>query len=391
MMTPPLDADAVLAAFDLTPGVNYLNSAGQTPRLRSVLAAGTRALAQSALPWTISMDAWPALPTMVRGQAAALFGCNSADLALVPSVAYSSATAVANLPLRPGQVVLTLAGEHASAVYAWVVAADRQGANLHHVERPDGESWTDAILAAIRPGVAVVVVPACHWLDGRRIDLIRVAPAARAAGAALVVDATQALGVLELDISAIDPDFLFAAGHKWLLGAAGLAYLYAAPRHHHGIPLEEHAWSRQGGLVGSERDHPLPARVAGAARFDSGSVHGGLPLAMAAAALSQLSTWGVTHIRERLQRWQQGLRAELGTRGLGDWIAVADQPHLCALRPPLDDATSFQHLVDFLASQGIITAARGSAVRISPYLHSSDRDAGQLADALLCWQQRAQR
>lgn len=381
-----LDAGAMQAAFDLAPGINYLNSAGQTPRLRTGLAAAARALAQSARPWTQSIDAWLAVPEAVRSKAAKLFGCSSEDLALVPSVAYGSATAAANLPLRRGQIVLTLAGEHPSAVNAWAVAAQRQGAIMQSVQRDGDTTWTDAILAAVGPATAVVAVPACHWLDGRAIDLLRVAPAVRAVGAALVVDATQALGVLDLDFAAIDPDFLMAAGHKWLLGAPGLAYLYVAPRQQHGRPLEEHAWARRGGLIASEADRPLPDRMPGAARFDASGIASGAPIAMAAAALDQLSDWGVSRVRNRLQDWQRRLLADLHARGMGDWMVAADQPHLCALRSPHADAAGCQRLVDFLASEGIVAAARGSAVRVSPYVHSSDGDADQLAQALARWQ-----
>jgi selenocysteine lyase/cysteine desulfurase len=381
----PLDADVMLAAFDLAPGSNYLNSAGQTPRLRTMLAAGARALAQSTRPWMVSIDDWLAVPDAVRSKAARLFGCGGEDLALVPSVAYGSATAAANLALRKGQIVLTLAGEHPSAVNAWIVAAARHGAAVQSVQH-GGATWTDAILAAVGPATAIVVVPACHWLDGREVDLLRVAAAVRAVGAALVVDATQAIGVLDIDLAAIDPDFLMAAGHKWLLGAPGLAYLYVAPRHQQGRPLEEHAWARCGGLIASELDRPLADRVPGAARFDASGIHAGLAIAMAAVALDQLSDWGVARVRRRLHAWQQRMLAELRERGLGDWIAVADHPHHCALRPPRADAADCQQLVDWLASQGIIAAARGSTIRISPYLHSSDGDAGQLARALACWQ-----
>lgn len=383
--TDELDTDTVRAAFDLAPGVNYLNSAGQTPRLRALLAAGAHALAQSARPWTQTIDAWLAVPETVRKKAASLFGCSRDDLALVPSVAYGSATAAANLPLSRGQTVLTLAGEHPSAVTAWLVAAQQQGAAVHALRR-GATTWTEALIASIGPATAVIVVPACHWLDGRRVDLGLVAQAARAAGAALVVDATQAMGVLDIDLAAIDPDFLIAAGHKWLLGAPGLAYLYVAPRHQQGRPLEEHPWARLGGLVASADELPLADRVPGAARFDASGIHTGVPMAMAETALDQLSAWGVAPVRRRLQAWQHALLAALRARELGDWILCADSPHLCALRPTRVEAFDPPQLVDFLGHLGIVAVARGSALRVSPYLHSNQHDAEELAHALLDWQ-----
>jgi selenocysteine lyase/cysteine desulfurase len=388
MTTFELTPDPTLAAFQLPPGLIYLNSAGQTPRLRSVIAAGTQALALGAQPWCSSMRAWLARPQRVRALAARVFGCRQEQLALVTSVAYGMATAAANLPLRSGQTVLTLAGEHASGIYAWATAAAAAGARWRQIERGDGDSWTESLLDAIGPDVAVVVTPACHWLDGRRVDLPRVAAAAQRVGAALVIDATQALGVQDLDLSALDPDFLVAAGHKWLLGAPGLGYLYVAERHHDRRPLEEHAWSRQGGLIATAGAHEPPPRVSGAARFDASSVYAGLPLAAAEPAFEALLLWGRTHIHAQLQVWQQSLLAELRSRGMDDWIAAADCPQLTALSPPGANDTDCQQLSDELAAAGIMVAARGAAIRVSPYLHNHGADATALVEALANWQRR---
>src|SRR6266545_3095993 len=64
-------------------------------------------------------------------------------------------------------------------------------------------------------GVAVVAAPAVHWTDGAAVDLVAVAERARAVGAAMVVDASQSLGAMPLDLAAIRPDFLVSVGYKW--------------------------------------------------------------------------------------------------------------------------------------------------------------------------------
>ena len=85
-------------------------------------------------------------------------------------------------------------------------------------------------VGAIDQGTAVIVVPNVHWTDGALLDLPRIAAAARRLGASLVVDASQSLGMLPLDLAAVQPDFLVAVGYKWLLGPFGLSYLWVAPR-----------------------------------------------------------------------------------------------------------------------------------------------------------------
>jgi selenocysteine lyase/cysteine desulfurase len=55
-------------------------------------------------------------------------------------------------------------------------------------------------------------------MDGGRLDLSRLAAAARDLGAALVLDATQSIGAAPFDVAAVQPDFLAAGAYKWLLG-----------------------------------------------------------------------------------------------------------------------------------------------------------------------------
>src|SRR5439155_7912471 len=56
------------------------------------------------------------------------------------------------------------------------------------------------------------------------------------AGAPLLVDAFQAAGTFDIDVRALDVDFLVAGVYKWLLGPAGLAFLYVRPDHHARVP-----------------------------------------------------------------------------------------------------------------------------------------------------------
>src|SRR5207248_2798284 len=112
--------------------------------------------------------------------------------------------------------------------------------------RCDDGSWTESILRAIDADTAVVSVPVCHWTDGARIGIEAVARRARSVGAALVVDASQSLGVTPFDVHELDPDFVVSVGYKWLLGPFGTSYLYVAPRHQGARSIEE-AWAMRRG------------------------------------------------------------------------------------------------------------------------------------------------
>ena len=101
-----------------------------------------------------------------------------------------------------------LAEQFPSNVYAWRELARRKGGEVVTLQRPPDGDWSAAILARLDERVAITALPHCHWTDGGLIDLVSVAARCREVGSALVIDATQSLGALPLDLAAIRPGFL---------------------------------------------------------------------------------------------------------------------------------------------------------------------------------------
>ena len=84
-------------------------------------------------------------------------------------------------------------------MYPWRSKVDREGGEIITVRRSP-EGWTSGVIDAISERTAIVAVPNCHWTDGAFIDLNRISEACKSINAALVVDATQSLGALPLDV-----------------------------------------------------------------------------------------------------------------------------------------------------------------------------------------------
>lgn len=367
--------DPVLAAqrdlFDLPREVAYLNAASFAPIPRPVRLAGEAGAAIKAMPWRIDQSGAPA--ERVRAAAAALIGAGADDIALVGSISHAIATAARNLPVAAGSRILHLAAEHSSNVLAWERAAAAAGAEVEAVRRAPGEDWTAAVLAALaRPGAAPVAVAALsplHWTDGALVDLDRIAPAVRAKGAALVVDATQAVGAMPVDVARWRPDFLAFPTYKWLLGSYNLAFLYAAPHRQGGTPVEPNGYNT--GADGS----PAP----GARRYDMGERNNLVTLPMAEAALDLVAGWGVPAIATRLA-WATGRLAEVAVgMGLPVPDAAGRAGHILGLRLP---GGLPEGLVARLAAGGVHAADRQGVLRLGPHVYTDEADIARFGAAL---------
>ena len=357
--------------FDVPDEVAYFNTASLSPVLRSVQAAGESALRQRSRPWTIGEADWFAEVERLRALAGRLVGDDAEAIALVPATSYGFAVAAANLLLGAGQQVLVLAGEYPSGVYTWRRAAERTGAGIRTVTRENGQTWTEAVLAAIDERVAIVSVPNVHWTDGGLVDLDQVAARGRAAGARLVIDASQSLGVMPLDVATLRPDFVVSVGYKWLLGPFGRGYLWVAPEHREGRPLEENWIVRAGSddfaALVDYRDEYLP----GARRYDQGARTLFELTPMAVAALEQILAWGPARIATALATVTGEIATRIAAAGVSVGATEPRGPHLLGIRVP---AEATDRVAAALKDANCFVARRGDAIRVSPHLHVTEAD-----------------
>jgi len=372
---PPLPVQREL--FDIPDDVAYFNCASLSPQLKAAAEAGAAALARRARPWRIAGADWFGEVEERRALFARLAGVDPEGVALVPATSYGLAVAAANLTARPGQRVLVLAEDYPSNWYTWQRFAGRTGAEVVAVER-DGRSWGEAVVEATDERTVVVAVLAVHWTDGGAVDLAAIGARAREAGAALVMDASQALGAMPLDLAAIRPDYLVSVGYKWLLGPFALGYLYVAEHLRDGVPLEENWISRLGSedfaALVDYQDRYQP----GARRFDVGQRTAFETTPMAVAALRQLLDWEVPRIAATLGQITGRIQREVEALGLP--LTSSDRaPHMLGIGLP-DQARA--RVAGALADAGVFAGVRGSSLRVSPHLWTTDQDIERLVGAL---------
>jgi len=367
------------ALFAVPDDVCYFNAAYMGPVLRAGVEAGERAIAARAAPWAYTPADFFEPSERIRGKLARLYGASADAVALIPSVSYGLASAARNIPLKRGQTVLILADQFPSNVYIWRERCAEAGAELVTVRRGADESWTEAVLAAIDSRLGLIAVPEIHWIDGGRLDLVRIGAAARSQGAALVLDLTQSLGAAPFDAGAVDPDFAVAAGYKWQLGPYATASLYAAERQWAGRPLEEGWMVRAGSEDFAGLTRYRDEYLAGARRYDMGERPNLCLLPMVEAALDQILAWTPKAIGEALAAYNASLADSLEGLGLEAQGAPDRAAHYLSAALPGDAPDD---LLARLAAEKVHISQRGPRLRITPYLHASEADAARFIEAL---------
>lgn len=367
------------AAFDMPDDVAYFNNASLGAQLKVVRAAGDAALARRAAPWDIATIDWFTESDALRGLFARVIGGDAEGVAIIPATSYGMAVAARNLPLQAGQRVLVLAEEYPSGIYTWRAAARRAGAEIVTVEREPGQPWADAVLARLDERVAVVSVPNVHWTDGSLVDLDAIAPAARAAGAALVIDASQSAGAMPLDVERLRPDFLVSVGYKWLLGPFSLAYLYVGADRRNGEPIEENWILRTGAEDFSRLADYQDEYQPGARRFDVGARTNFVLTPMAIAALTQILDWDPQRTAATLATITARIADAASARGLEPMAPEERGPHMIGIRLPASTMAAVQPALE---RARCFAPARAASLRIAPHLYTTDADIDRLFGAL---------
>ena len=371
------------ALFDIPDDVCYLNAAGWSPLPRTTQEAARAAVSRKGQPWKLGADFADSQHERARAAAAALIGAAPRDIALVSSVGYGVAIAGKVLPVTPGSRVLVLENDHTSPVLEWITRGDTQGFTVDTVRQPADADWTSAVLEAIeRPGaqpMSLASISSVHWSDGGMLDLHRIREALRRHGAALLVDATHSVGVIATDVKALDPDFLIFPTYKWVLGPYGRAFVYVAPRHQNGVPLEQTSFGRREVKAENPVYFADTRYLTDARRYDMGERDHFISMEMAAIGMEMMASWGAAAVVERLSALTRRVADGLA----GAKVRVPDQrfraPHILSLG---FHGSLPAGLIAALAGKQIHVAARLGRMRISPHVYNDEADVDRFLVAL---------
>lgn len=368
--------------FDIPRDVCYLNTAYMGVQPRAVVEAAIRGARRRARPWQLAPPDFFSDVEALRAAFARQVGCGADHVAIVPSAGYGVACAAANLRVGAGDLVLSLDQQFPSNYYAWRRQTMASGAEFCIVGREAGQTWADALLAAIeREGerIAIATLEMHHWASAEFVDLDAVMPALRDAGIRVVLDLTQTVGAYPLDIARLAPDFMVSAGYKWQLCPYGVAFLYVDERYFDGRPVEE-AWMNRDGAEDFSRLADFTDRYQpGARRYDVSEKSSFSNVAAALAALTLIDDWGIATISDTLSATNRRIAGILESYGFESRPAQLRAPHFQSARLP---ATDPRDLADRLLARGVYASVRGDNLRVAPYLYTDEEDLARFESAL---------
>jgi kynureninase len=327
-------------------------------------------------------DPWQEEEQQHRSRLAQLIGAPRADCIIPKTSAGQGLRTVLNaLPHGSSDVprVLSTASEFDSVdiILKQYAAVGRIRLQLINCHTPDGSIDLSPLLDTIPGNADLVVVSQVLFATGQVIPhLDRLAAECHRSGARLLVDAYHAVGVIPVDVAAMQADFMIGGSYKYLRGGPGAAFLYISP-----AALESGLRPLDIGWFAKEKpflyDRPSPPRFAPGG---DGFLEGTPPVLTwyQARAGQQLTlALGVDRIRAYNLDRLSGLKRYLAEAGIA--ANGADEQHGGFLTVEHSEAPS---LAQAFEQRGIITDARGRWLRLSPDYLTTDTRMRQTAATL---------
>ncbi|WP_219928067.1 aminotransferase class V-fold PLP-dependent enzyme [Arthrobacter sp. HMWF013] len=319
----------------------------------------------------------------LRRKFAKFINASPEEIAIVPSAsegAYQVASSF-SWASRERDAIVTSALEFPSVGHVWR-AQQAQGVRIKSVEDRfaalDANNWA----RHIDDSVQFVSVPLVSYHDGSRAPLGAISALAREAGAQVFVDAYQGAGVVPIDVRAMDCDYLVTGTLKYMLGLAGVAFIYVRD----GIASERApeltGWFGRVNPFEFNPDHvdyPKEAR-----RFESGTP--AIPAVYAAnAGLDLLATVDQARGYEHVEALAESLADQLLRDG--ERLSRPGSPELCGPQVAIYDEDPVA-LSAFLHDRRVMSAPRGELLRLSVHYYTTTDDITAVVDAVRAYRSR---
>jgi selenocysteine lyase/cysteine desulfurase len=369
------DVAAVRKEFPSAENMVYLDSGFQTPLCRPVKDAYERFLREG-LETAGPKQVWLNRLEETRAKVAAFLGVGPHEIAFTKNTSESMNIAANALPLRAGDKVLMVHGDHPNNAYAFLNLR-KKGVVVEFIPMTDVVN-AESFRAHIDDRTRAISMSHVTFHAGHRFDIASVGRLCAEKSLYFVVDAMQGIGVVPIDAKAVGAAFLGSGTHKGLLVPQGLGLLYwnsalteLEPSYLATISLAEPPSDFIARL-----DNMALAPTAG--RFELGNFN--LPAIQAlGAAIDFINGIGIENIQnhcfdlgdyliERLDRLGVGL--------VGPRRRQHRAPHIYVIALPAE------HWLEYFAQSGIRVSPERDGSRVSLGMFNTADDIDHLIDAI---------
>ena len=347
----------------------WLNNCGTTPISTPVLNTVHQWLDEYSRRGTLAEGyGYATVKKSIYSHLESLIHAAPGELTLVHNTAEGINYLSHGLSLQSGDEILLLENEYPSNVYPWEHWREK-GIELKFVKMGNSpESFLVELQRSLSSKTRVAAFSAVHWCTGMPLPLYEIGKLCLERDIQFIVDGSQGVGMVDIDVRGQGIGFMAFSAWKWLLGPVGVGMLFLARE-----KLEEIRPIFKGteSVVGDQQYLPYKEIFKPSAeRFhiSTGNMNDWIYFN---ASLTFLSQIGFARAQQRIMELARYLSN--GLRNMGFDIASdefgtnVETGIVAASKTGVDSAS----VVKILQSRKIIAAERLGKIRFSPHVYIS--------------------
>jgi selenocysteine lyase/cysteine desulfurase len=371
------DFEAFRANFPTLREKAYLAS-GSYGLLSRQVEAAFRQYLDDRIERGVDWGGWVARADAVRDGMAALLNAGADEVAVTTSASAGINSLASALDFSGARKKVVVSNfEFPTGAQIWH-AQESRGAVIEHVpEGPDDDIPLAHFERAIDERTKLVQITHVCYRNGARLDVEAIVRLAHERGALVLLDCFQSVGAMDVDVAALGVDFAVGGMLKYLLGTAGIGFLYVSRRHLASLVPTVSGWFAQADTDAMDIFANAPAPTA--ARFQTGTP----PVVncyAAEAGIALIRGFGIEAIEARIR----GLTGEAMDRLLDAGCRLATPRHDLRRGPQVAiRAKDAAMLTARLAERGVVASWRDGNVRAMFHAYNDASDVGALIEGLM--------
>ena len=356
----------VRAKFPVASRNVYLNTAAAGPLAESTARAGAEYYELMMNDGDVHWDEWLARREEVRAQVAAFINAEPEEIGLTTNTS-SGMNLIVDALEKHGEVI-SCDLEFPVTTIAWM----HRRIPVHFVKSIGGVVRPENIRAATNTRTGIISMSYVQFSNGFRSDIEELA--GLKGNHALVINASQAAGVFEIDVKRMKIDALCATGHKWMRSGYGSGFVYLSKELQAAVRQRTIGWlSVHDPYV--MRNDEIHLRHDVSARAELGCPHFAGIFALG-ASIELMQSIGIANIEARALELNRVLTAQLNEIGWKVLSPVAEEKFRSA--ETLVATENPAKVVADLATQKILVTEKPQGFRVSTDFFNNEDDIEQL-------------
>lgn len=363
-------------------GKIWLNCASEGPLPKAAVDALKEAMEWKVRPYELTHRRFAQVPEQLKKVIGQLLNVPAEEIILGNSATYGIHLFANGIPLQKGEEVLLMQNDFPVDILPWL-GLQSKGVLIRQI-KPKGYVLTpEEIAKNITKSTRVVCLPHVHTFSGHVLDIKKIGELCRARKIIFIVNFSQSLGTMPVDLAKLPVDGMTTAGFKWLCGPYGTGFCWLRPELLSSLQYNQMFWVNvlSPEALQSTEELRLPAKN-GARQYDVFGTANFFNFRPLTAAIEYLLTIGIDkiydHNKELVEKIISGLDPAkyqlLSPQREGERSMLVVFSHKDKLRN--------KDIFQFLLTQGMYLALWKGNLRASAHIYNTQEDIHKLLNVL---------